>query len=147
MLDTKTIDAVVGALYQILSGPAGERAWGQERALFFPGAQLVRTSVTEDGSPQAKVMDIDAYVEDTAIYFREHSFYEREVDRRTFSFGNIANVLSVYEARHELDDPEPFKRGINSIQLYWDGARWWIMHVLWDNERDDNQMPARVLTE
>ena len=26
----------------------------------------------------------------------------------------------------DADDPEPFMRGINTIQLFYDGNRWWI---------------------
>jgi hypothetical protein len=31
---------------------------------------------------------------------------------------------------------------INSIQLFHDGDRWWVMSVLWDNEREGNPLPA-----
>ena len=37
---------------------------------------------------------------------------------------------------------EPFARGINSIQLYHDGARWWVVNVFWDSERADNAIPS-----
>ena len=67
------------------------------------------------------------------------------VARRTQIFGNVARLFSSYEARFDPDDPEPFKRGINSIQLFHDGKRWWIINMLWDNERDDNPLPAKYL--
>jgi len=67
------------------------------------------------------------------------------VAHRIERFGNIAHVVSVYEARHAPDDAVPFRRGVNSIQLCWDGSRWRVVSVLWDTERDGNPIPAQYL--
>jgi hypothetical protein len=146
MSDTESLDAIIHALYATVSGPAGaERDTPGMRDLFMPGAHLVRTSVAEDGTPQAKVMDVEGYVRDTADYFRGNGFYEVEIARRTDLFGQIAQVFSTYEARNDRSEAEPFKRGINSIQLFNDGNRWWVVNVLWDNEREDNPLPSQYL--
>lgn len=146
MNDTGSIDAIISALYATISGPADrERAWNRLRALFLPGADLIRTSLAPDGTPQALVMDVPAYQENTAEFFRRESFYENEIARRVERFGHIAHVFSTYEARHEPGDAEPFKRGINSIQLFHDGNRWWIANMIWDNERADNPLPKEYL--
>jgi len=144
--DTESIDAIIRAMYESVSGPAGlNRDTLRERSLFMPGAHLVRVTLTDDGTPQAKMMDVDTYLKDTADFFRANDFYEVEIARRTEVFGQIAQVFSTYEARYALDDPAPFKRGINSIQLFNDGNRWWIVNMLWDNEREGNPMPAEYL--
>ena len=146
MNDAHSLDAIVRALYESISGPAGtERDWKRFRSLLFPGARLVRTFLAEDGAPRALAMDARAYEADTAGYFQRESFYEAEVARRVERFGNIAHVLSVYEARHAPGDAEPFRRGINSVQLFHDGQRWWVVNVLWDNERDGNRIPEEYL--
>jgi len=146
MNETESLDAIIRAFYESVSGPAGlERDTPQMRSLFLPGAHLVRTTIAEDGTAQAKVMDVDGYVRDTAGYFRSNAFYEVEVARRTDLFGQIAQVFSTYEARQDPSEPEPFKRGINSIQLFNDGRRWWIVGALWDNERDGNPVPREYL--
>jgi len=36
-------------------------------------------------------------------------------------------------------------RAYNSIQLTWDGERWWILSWFFDVERDDNPIPAEFL--
>ena len=72
-------------------------------------------------------------------------FFEKEVSRKTEAGGNIAQVFSVYESRRNADDPKPFRRGINSIQLLNDGNRWWLKTVLWDNEDDNNKLPETYL--
>lgn len=146
MNDTESLDAIIRAFYESVSGPAGlERDTPAMRALFMPGAHLVRTTIAEDGTPRAKVMSVEDYLRDTADYFRHNGFYEVEIARRTDLFGQIAQVFSTYEARSHPSDPAPFKRGINSIQLFNDGKRWWIVNALWDNEREDNPVPAQYL--
>lgn len=146
MSDTESLDAIILALYETVSGPAGEeRDTPRMRSLFMPGAHLVRTTIADDGTPQARMMDVEAYARDTADFFRRNSFYEIEIARRTDLFGNIAQVFSTYEAHNDLGGGKPFKRGINSIQLFNDGKRWWVVNMLWDNEREDNPLPAKYL--
>lgn len=83
-----------------------------------------------------KAMSPDDYAADTAPYFAANPFYEAEIARRIDLFGNIAHVWSSYEARRSPDDPEPERRGINSIQLFCDAdGRWKIVSMIWDNAR------------
>jgi hypothetical protein len=50
--------------------------------------------------------------------------------------GNMAHVWSNYEARNGPHDPNPERRGINSIQLFRHADEGWrIIHMIWDNER------------
>ena len=55
----------------------------------------------------------------------------------------MLHAFSAYESRRKADDAKPFARGINSIQLYTDGSRWFVVTVMWDSERPDNPIPAR----
>ena len=57
----------------------------------------------------------------------------------------VTHIFSAYESKRAASDPKPFARGINSIQLFNDGARWWVVGVLWDNERPDKPIPAAFL--
>jgi hypothetical protein len=142
MGDTESIDKTVHALYETISGPAGvARDWKRFRSLFFPGARLVRTLISDDLIPRAFPMDVHEYETDTSDYFRREPFYEAEVAHKVDRFGNIAHVISVFEARRHPEDVEPIRRGINSIQLFYDGNRWWIISVIWDNEREGNRIP------
>ena len=142
MTDTTEIDEAIASLYETVSGPAGaERNWARDRNFQHPEARLIRTSVDDEGRPALKIMSSEGYVEETRDYFLQNDFHEVEVSRRLDVFGNVAHAWSTYEARHRPDDPKPFKRGINSIQLVNDGERWRILHVLWDNEREGNPLP------
>jgi hypothetical protein len=139
--DAASIDGVVRALYEVISGPAGApRDWDRERNLFFPGARLVPTRLGPDGLPIADVFDLEGYIASRTPMFEKDSFFETEVGRRTFVFGNIAHVLSSYELSRAPGE-KPFVRGVNSIQLYNDGKRWWVVSIAWDSERPGNPLP------
>ncbi|HYO62170.1 MAG TPA: hypothetical protein VER08_00795 [Pyrinomonadaceae bacterium] len=144
--DRGSVDAIVRALYETISGPAGqERDLRRFRALFINGARLIRTETLDDGRAQAVVLDLEEYLRAATSYFRQHGFYESEVARKVDTFGNVVHVFSTYESRHSADDPEPFARGINSIQLFKDGGRYQVVTILWDFERPDNPIPPEYL--
>lgn len=145
MSDHDSIDNIIHALYDVISGPAGERDWDRERAMLHPSARLMKTSTDDNGDVSILVMDTEEFRERTTPILQENDFYEIEVSKKVDRFGNMAQVFSTYEAKRHPDDTELIKRGINSIQLYHDGSRWWIMSVFWDDERPDNPMPAEYL--
>ena len=147
--DVSTIDAIINAAYAGISGPAGQkRDWDRQRSLFLPGARLIPTAMKAgdaDADPEPQFLSHDDYVARVEPFFRENGFYETEVARRTEQFGEIAHVWSTYESRHAKDDPEPFMRGINSFQLFYDGTRWWIVNIYWQHENAANPIPAKYL--
>jgi hypothetical protein len=145
--DVASIDAVITAAYDVISGPAGKkRDWDRERSLYYPGARLIPTAKpgTNDGlAPQ--ILDVEGFIARVEPYFAEHGFFEKETARRTEQFGHIAQVWSTYESRHDADDPEPFGRGINTIQLFYDGNRWWIVNIFWQQESAEDPIPEKYL--
>jgi hypothetical protein len=145
--DVESVDAIIAALYDVISGPAGqERDWDRFRSLFVREAHLVPTVVTPDGTIRYVVWSPEEYVTRAGPQLEEVGFFEAEIGRVTERFGNIAHIFSTYESSLE-EDADPVQRGINSIQLFWDGYRWWIVNILWDQERDDNEIPERYLSE
>jgi hypothetical protein len=139
--DVASVEGVLAAMYDVLSGPAGPRDWNRERKLFAPGARLVPTERRPEVGAATGVIDIEGYIASRSPFFEANDFYEVETARRIFRFGNVAHALSVYEARRSPDDPSPQWSGINSVQLYFDGKRWWIVSIAWDNVRPDNPLP------
>jgi hypothetical protein len=141
------VDAIIGALYDVISGPAGQkRDWDRFRSLFAPGARLIPTGKRPDGSHVMRVVTPDEYATNAAPMLEKNGFFEREIARRTEQFGGVLHAFSTYESRHAAADSVPFSRGINSIQLVNDGRRWWVMTILWEAERADNKIPERYLT-
>jgi hypothetical protein len=144
--DVGSVDGVIAALYDVISGPAGKpRDWNRLRSLFAPEGKLMAVGVRPDGSSPARVMTVDDYIGRNSKAFADAGFYETELARGSDSFGQIVHVFSTYESRHAPADAKPFQRGINSIQLYNDGKRWWIVNLLWHAETDKNPLPERYL--
>jgi hypothetical protein len=136
MSDEDAIGAVLDEMYDMISGPAGPRDWSRQQNCFLPEARQVRTWIDHDGRPQAKMMGLDEYAENTTPFFAENDFYEVETSRRIDVFGNMAHAWSHYEARRSPSDADVERRGINSIQLFnHPDLGWRIVHMIWDNER------------
>jgi hypothetical protein len=147
--DVGSIDAIIRAAYDVISGPAGKkRDWNRERSLFYPGARLIPTASVagrNDVDLEPQMLDVEGYIARAEPLFEKAGFYETEIARRVEQFGQIAHVWSTYESRHNLDDPKPFMRGINSIELFNDGKRWWILSIYWQHENAAHPIPRKYL--
>ncbi|HEY0037963.1 MAG TPA: hypothetical protein VGB66_14800 [Longimicrobium sp.] len=145
--DVADPDAVTTALYESISGPAGQRRdWERFRSLFLPGARLIISRARRDSSGAIvhAIMTPDFYAANSSA-LEEGGFFEREVAHTSERFGRVVHRFSTYESRGRAEDPRPFGRGINSIQMMWDGTRWWVVTVLWDFEGPNNPIPERYL--
>lgn len=139
--DIKSPEAIIAAMYDILSGPAGKRNWSRLRSLYLEGARLIPIGKRVHREGELQVMTVNEWIEDAGEYLAENDFYEKEIHRHADRFGDMMQVFSTYEARKDPESP-PFARGINSIQLVFNRARWWIVTVMWDNESKNNPIPG-----
>ncbi len=140
--DVESVEAIVAALYDVISGAVGEpRDWDRMRSLFVPGALLVPAAPRPDGTAPPRVLGVEDWIAGAERFFAENAFYEREIGpRRTQQFGNVVNVMSPYGSFREPDG-EAFARGVNSITLVSDGARWYTVSIAWDVDREGNPLP------
>jgi hypothetical protein len=140
--DVESIDAIMKALYDVISGPAGQtRNWNRMRSLFLPEAKMVATGNSPAGEIVKRVMTVEDYISRNGPNLEKNGFFEQEIYRKQELFGRIAHCFSTYAAKRKADDAEPFMRGINSIQLYNDGKRWWILSIFWQSE--SKEVPLR----
>ncbi len=131
--DVATTDSILRATYEVISGPQGQpRDWQRFRALYHPNARLMPLIGGE--KPHVRVLTPEQYIERVEPIFAKESFYERETSRETVTIGRFAHVLSHYESLRAPNEP-PFETGTNSIQLFFDDQRWWILSVLWNTPR------------
>lgn len=145
--DVESLDAIIAALYDVISGPAGEkRDWDRMRSLFLPDARLIPTGPRQGGGHGARVLSVEDYISGAGPNLERNGFFEREIGRVTERYGNMVHLFSAYDSKRTESDEKPFMRGINSIQVVNDGTRWWIVTVLWEAERPDNPIPAKYLT-
>jgi hypothetical protein len=145
--DVHSIEAILAALYNSISGGKGQaRDWNRMRSLFTPDAALIPTRIDRaTGAADTVVLSLEDYIQRSTPTMTANGFYERTIHNEAQQFGNIVQVWSTYESRHDPADPQPFSRGINSIQLLKSGDRYYIVDVFWDSERPDNPIPAKYL--
>ena len=145
--DVASADAILKALYASISGDAGQkRDWDRFHSLFHPGARLIPSGPRRTGEGHAaSVITPAQYVERSGAMLERDGFHEVEIARTMQQFGNVVQVFSTYESRRTLSDAQPFMRGINSIQLFDDGTRWWVLSIFWQQERPDAPIPAQYL--
>ncbi len=142
--DVASIDAIMKAFYEAISGPAGQpRQWGRDKTLYIDGVRFVSMS-EQNGKIAMLVRDHQQFVDSSNAGLVRDGFYETELARIERRFGNTAHVLSSYEYKAKLDGPV-LGRGVNSIHLVFDGKRWWITHAIWDDERSNNPIPSDLL--
>ena len=142
--DVASVDAIIAALYDVISGPVGQaRDWNRMRSLFVPTGRLMPVGVRADGSAGMRILQVNDYIASSGHVLVEKGFTEKELARRTEQFGQIAHVFSTYEGTVAGDAPP--MRGINTIQLMNDGKRWWIVSLMWQAENDTLKLPAEYL--
>jgi hypothetical protein len=145
--DIATPDAILAAVYNVISGPPGPRDWDRFNSLFAPGARLIPIGPRKDTSGIGIVsMSPQDYSARAGSYFLKSGFVEREASRKSERYGDIMQVFSTYESRHDAKDEKPFARGINSFQLYYDGTRWWVVTIMWEEETPANPISKEFLT-
>lgn len=138
--DVSSIDNIVKALYDVISGPKGARDWNRFNSLFhadaFMGAITPRKTFSRFSPAE--------YAKNNTPFFLQYDFAEREIGRTVNQFGSIAQVFTTYE--YTLGTPTPEnQRGINSLELVNEKGRWWIMSISWDEETNEMMIPQKYI--
>ena len=129
--DVSTIDGIIDAYYDVISGPAGHNYDAErDRSLHAPGAIVTR--ITDDGSLQRH-----SFAEEQAPLMTPYpqGLFETEIGRIVNAYGSLAHVWSIFEIR-ETPDGEVVRRGVSDITLYFHDDRWWIASWSTQNEGD-----------
>lgn len=142
--DVESVDAILTAVYEVISGAAGEeRDWERFLSLFYPDARLIPAR-SLPGRGELTIWSPDEYVEQVGPRLTDTGFFEVEVGRTEERFGIVAHAFSTYESRRTPGEA-PFSRGINSFQLLEHDGRFWILQILWDSEGPERPIPVRYL--
>ena len=145
--DISSPEAIVAAVYDVISGPAGQkRNWDRMRTLFVSDARMIPTGKRPTGESTRRVLTVEEYITNSGPFLEKDGFFESEIGKKTEQFGNIVHVFSTYESKRTLSDEKPFMRGINSFQLWYDGKRWWVITILWQSESKDTPIPEKYIT-
>ncbi|HZY78495.1 MAG TPA: hypothetical protein VFE50_03160 [Cyclobacteriaceae bacterium] len=144
--DVASPDAIIAAVYDVISGgPGVARDWERFRYLFRPETRLIPTRKSPQGDLVTQAMSPEEYV--TAFASRVPTgFFEKEVHRVQEQYGTVTHAFSTYEAREKTDGPI-IAKGINSIQLFYDGKRYYIVTIFWCAEAMGFPLPEKYLAK
>ena len=145
--DVATPDAIIAALYDVISGHAGEkRDWERMKSLFIPEGRLMPSGKNaQTGEVGYRVWSVQDYIDQAGASLEQSGFFEVEISRVAEQYGTIMHIFSTYESRRKAEDEKPFARGINSIQLLQGKDRWFIVSVFWMGESPEFPLPTKYL--
>ncbi len=142
--DVATVNGIIAALYGSISFPKGGGPQLELlRSLWISEGRLL---IPKRDQPDSRSTAVDEFIERCKVTFAGErfagkGFRETETHRQENRFGNILHAFSAYEAVMSDPDDIVIGRGINSIQMLWEDGRWWLVSMVWDDERPDNPMP------
>lgn len=150
--DVASPEAIVAAAYEAISRAPGENFdWDRFRSLHLPGALLIPN--TEQSGGEFTVHTVEAFNDWVDAWYAENApiggendqgFVEAGIHSVTNRYGDVVQLMSTYEKRL-YDSDEVLGRGINAFTLVFDGDRWWIASVAWDEEDGAGPIPERYL--
>ena len=144
--DTKSIQHLLDAYYDCISGPIGQkRDFERLKHLFHPDALLMYSYWNKEETKASTLIfkSLDAYIE-KLDYLDKKGFYEHEISNTIDEFGSISQVFSTYTFRVEDKSVAP-KTGITSYQILFDGLRYWIVSMFWTFESNQHKIPEKYL--
>ena len=144
--DVSTLDGIVKAYYEVVSGPAEQpRQWDRDATLYIPNVRFIILREDATGKTTAQSMTHQEFVDSSDASLKGKAFYEHEIHRITHRAGNVVHLLSTSERMSSPDGPVE-GRSIDSLELFWDGSRWWITNVnIWDVESAKHPLPGEFL--
>ena len=137
--DMAGIDAAIRGVYEVISGPPGQkRDFDRMRSLFAPGATL-----KANGPKGLRGGSLEDYISRNKDVLEKMGFTERELGRRMEVWGGLATAWSAYDGR--TADGSFHERGINSFQLVKVDGKWLVASILWQEATPDNPLPANLI--
>lgn len=143
--DVATLDGIIKAYYEVVSGAKGDKSQKErDFSLHRHDAKVTTIGKDKEGNFTVRETKLEGYYEGKGPIITSN-FFEYEIARKTEQFGATAHIWSTYEFKLGAEDGPVSGRGINSIQLFNDGKRWWITAEMWDNRAEAGAIPPRYL--
>ena len=143
--NVSTLDGMMKAYYDVVTVKKGGKvSYERDSSLHLPNVNVGWVAKNKDGKSAFKYVSLKEYHRLSDAYLEKNGFYEREISRKVENFGGIYHVWSTYESRNAPGGPV-IDRGINSVELFNDGTRFWILGWFFDGERKDNPIPKKYL--
>lgn len=144
--DTSSVQNILDAYYDCISGPIGEvRDFDRLKNLFHPEARLTYSYWNQEKTEASLMIfdNMDEYIE-KLDYLDKKGFYEYEISNKIHTIGSVTQVFSTYEFRVEDNSITP-QKGITSYDIFYDGSRYWIMSMFWTMENEKYPISKKYL--
>lgn len=130
--DVSSLDGIIKAYYDVVSVKKGEKVnYERDSILHVPGVKVAAIGQDQNGKTTLHYTSLKQFHKESDAYIQKNGFIETEVTRKVDNVHNLWHVWSTYEARNTADGPI-IERGTNSIELYFDGKRFWILGWFYD---------------
>ncbi len=139
--DVATIDGLINAYYESVSGHPGQRDGVRMLSLFIPEGKIGINLTGDEPVHQLA----EEYLETEGFLTISTDFFEREISRDTHAFGYMANVISTYGISDAMENTDYTARGVTVFQLVKHSDRWWILSTMWQREGPDLPIPDNLL--
>jgi len=144
--NVSTLNGIMKAYYDVVTVKKGGKiSYERDSLIHWPNVSVGSAGVNKNGKPAFYYMSLKEYHRRADPFLEKDGFYEREISRKVERFGSIYHVWSTYESRN-VPGASILERGINSVELFNDGTRFWILGWFFDSERKGNPIPKKYLT-
>jgi hypothetical protein len=139
--DVASPRAIVQALHASVNGKVEAFDWQRFRSLFLPGARIGEAGEETAGRPQVRFDSVEHWIQ--SIRSLPARAINKEVIFKTHveQFGNIASVFYTHSAVFSWNGKVDDVRRVNSCQMIFDGRRWWITSVIWNDSLKKWDLP------
>jgi len=130
--DVGTLDGIIKAYYDVVSVKKGQKvSFERDSLLHIAEVRVGSAGIDAKGHPVLHYTTLAQYHKESDAYMEKNGFYEHETSRSVKNVRNIYHVWSSYEERNEPGG-KIIGQGTNSIELYYDGNRFWILGWFYD---------------
>ncbi len=129
--DVGTLDGIIKAYYDVVTLKKGEKVSYERDSLLHIAGVRVGSAGVADGHPILHYTTLKEYHRQADAYMEKNGYYEHEISRKVETIRNIYHVWSSYESKYTIDG-KVIAQGVNSIELYFDGKRFWILGWFYD---------------
>ncbi len=143
--EVATLDGIIKAYYDVVTvKKGGTVSYERDSLLHAPGAAVGMAQYDKKGKVLLKIISLKKFHQLSDSSLQADGFYENEIGRKVERFGAVYHVWSTYESKKTAEGTVE-DRGINSIELYFDGTRFWILSWFFDTENKDRPIPKKYL--
>ena len=130
--DVSTLDGILKAYYDVVTVKKGEKvSYERDSLLHVAGVRVAAIGQDQNGKTLLQYTSLKQFHKESDPYIEKNGFIETEINRKVENVHNLWHVWSTYESRNVAGGPV-IERGTNSIELYFDGKRFWILGWFYD---------------